>query len=141
MVNENKDCCRRIIVQFVFEFHYTIIYYNGGCYGPKIKNQSSIFNFLEREHFLKLHLFFFPNFMKNISNFDEKKNYIISNVIYFTLMHACIPYHLSHVNPTLLINPCIYLVSLVLIKKSQRLNQNPKIRFIIVLNKRCRIKI
>ncbi|RNA12346.1 partitioning defective 3 -like protein [Brachionus plicatilis] len=39
---------------------------------------------------------------------------------------ACIPYHLSHVNPTLLINPCNYPVSL-----SQRLNQNPKFRFII----------
>ncbi|RNA20666.1 hypothetical protein BpHYR1_027758 [Brachionus plicatilis] len=52
--SENLCCSkkvqqRRIIVQFVFEFHYVIIYYNGGCYGPKIKNQSSILNFLERE--------------------------------------------------------------------------------------------
>ncbi|RNA33712.1 hypothetical protein BpHYR1_024310 [Brachionus plicatilis] len=30
------------------------------------------------------------------------------------IISACIPYHLSHVNPTLLINPCIYPVSLVL---------------------------
>ncbi|RNA42481.1 hypothetical protein BpHYR1_019938 [Brachionus plicatilis] len=29
------------------------------------------------------------------------------------ILSACIPYHLSHVNPTLLINPCIYPVSLV----------------------------
>ncbi|RNA07228.1 hypothetical protein BpHYR1_015276 [Brachionus plicatilis] len=28
------------------------------------------------------------------------------------ILSACIPYHLSHVNPTLLINPCIYPVSL-----------------------------
>ncbi|RNA04057.1 hypothetical protein BpHYR1_038169 [Brachionus plicatilis] len=30
------------------------------------------------------------------------------------ILSACIPYHLPHVNPTLLINQCIYRVSLVL---------------------------
>ncbi|RNA12625.1 hypothetical protein BpHYR1_021976 [Brachionus plicatilis] len=32
---------------------------------------------------------------------------------------ACIPHHLSHINPTLLINPCIYPVSLTLGLKLQ----------------------
>ncbi|RNA11672.1 hypothetical protein BpHYR1_048540 [Brachionus plicatilis] len=67
----------------------------------------------------------FADFRQNVGRrFFGKIKVIINTKLPYTLarycmqlnskliLSACIPYHLSHVNPTLLINPCIYPVSL-----------------------------
>ncbi|RNA10335.1 hypothetical protein BpHYR1_051729 [Brachionus plicatilis] len=46
---------------------------------------------------------------------------------------ACIPYHLSHVNPTLLINPCIYPVSLKPVQFTVQNRYLPKTTLVVAI--------